>query len=249
MRIRTRWWLRRGIVCVLLGVATSVVIAWYFAVHSGLTYTIGLDVYAKLSQPPHPRDRAGFSVVTTTGRALRVVRLTAWNGTPGLTHAYTEFGPEAISLLPIHLAPNSAYPITKPEWPPWLPRIPVGPEHTYSEWSARATGWPMRCMVSRWVERRSQPGVRGIIGGWNVGDYVSHPRDSSHDHGWGIIPFIPYWPGLVVNSAAFGAAWMIVLAVLPASRRWVRRARGRCETCGYDLRGNPSGGVCPECGR
>ena len=30
-------------------------------------------------------------------------------------------------------------------------------------------------------------------------------------------------------------------------RRWRRRRRGRCVTCGYDLTGNVSG-VCPECG-
>jgi len=36
------------------------------------------------------------------------------------------------------------------------------------------------------------------------------------------------------------------LAQGPLKRQW-RRWRGKCETCGYDLRGNGSG-RCPECG-
>ena len=34
----------------------------------------------------------------------------------------------------------------------------------------------------------------------------------------------------------------------PGGLRRERRAKGLCERCGYDLRGNVSG-VCPECGR
>jgi hypothetical protein len=56
-------------------------------------------------------------------------------------------------------------------------------------------------------------------------------------------------------------AWAITaLALLPAAlllgatttrgiRRRRRRKAGRCESCGYDLRGNPHSPVCPECGR
>lgn len=54
--------------------------------------------------------------------------------------------------------------------------------------------------------------------------------------------------------------WMIAVAMLtPAGlsglvtvARWRRRRsrarRGQCTACGYDLRGNPSSGTCPECG-
>jgi hypothetical protein len=40
----------------------------------------------------------------------------------------------------------------------------------------------------------------------------------------------------------------IALATARAFRRRVRRRRGLCEACGYDLRGSPPGGACPECG-
>ena len=52
-------------------------------------------------------------------------------------------------------------------------------------------------------------------------------------------------------------AWSLVgltrIFWLPVERRRLERrvglARsGRCAVCGYDLRGNPFGGHCPECG-
>jgi hypothetical protein len=51
---------------------------------------------------------------------------------------------------------------------------------------------------------------------------------------------IPYWaPTLLVSIPALVAARRLV-------RRYVRRRRGLCRECGYDLRA--SGERCPECG-
>ena len=48
--------------------------------------------------------------------------------------------------------------------------------------------------------------------------------------------------------------WLPALALVPATvalrdlRHSRRTRRGRCPTCGYDLRATPQGGRCPECG-
>ncbi|MCX5659971.1 MAG: hypothetical protein NTW19_09655 [Planctomycetota bacterium] len=49
--------------------------------------------------------------------------------------------------------------------------------------------------------------------------------------------------------------WFLLLAALPLPilwlRAWLRRRSigpGCCPSCGYDLRGSPAGGDCPECG-
>ena len=54
---------------------------------------------------------------------------------------------------------------------------------------------------------------------------------------------IPYWL-LVI----FFSAYPIVAFIRrPARLRRLRRERGLCQDCGYNLTGNVSG-VCPECG-
>ncbi len=61
------------------------------------------------------------------------------------------------------------------------------------------------------------------------------------------LPLTPLWPGIAINTVFYGAIlWLLVPGPF-ALRRYVRRRRGRCITCGYDLRGAFDEG-CPECG-
>ena len=53
------------------------------------------------------------------------------------------------------------------------------------------------------------------------------------------------WPGFAVDTAFWGGAAFVVWSVPGFVRRGVRRRRGRCVRCGYELAG---GDVCPECG-
>ncbi len=64
-----------------------------------------------------------------------------------------------------------------------------------------------------------------------------------------------YWPGVILNPIIVGGgAWLILVVpffAVPAIRRQIttriRRKRGHCPKCGYDLRGELDAG-CPECG-
>ena len=61
------------------------------------------------------------------------------------------------------------------------------------------------------------------------------------------IPLNPALPGFAFNTLLYAAiVWLITLAPFTA-RRMIRRKRGRCIKCGYDLRGAEHE-ACPECG-
>ncbi len=54
-------------------------------------------------------------------------------------------------------------------------------------------------------------------------------------------------PGFAINTVFYAAIlWLLTLGPFTA-RRMIRRKRGRCIKCGYDLRGAEHA-VCPECG-
>ena len=61
-----------------------------------------------------------------------------------------------------------------------------------------------------------------------------------------LLPIEPR-PGLAINTIFYALLWFGILLIPQAIRRAHRRARGRCPRCGYTLRGQPAPG-CPECG-
>jgi hypothetical protein len=75
------------------------------------------------------------------------------------------------------------------------------------------------------------------------------------------MPFEPFWlrldglpihvmpRGFAIDTVLAAALWSLVLFGVPAARRRHRRRRGRCASCGYDLRSLTAGTTCPECGR
>jgi hypothetical protein len=75
------------------------------------------------------------------------------------------------------------------------------------------------------------------------------------------LPLCPLWPGLVIDTLFYAAIWFGVFFAQGMAKRAIRRKRGRCPRCGYDLRGHRHEGTpgeprrheglaagCPECG-
>ncbi|MCH8259450.1 MAG: hypothetical protein IIC46_04515 [Planctomycetes bacterium] len=65
------------------------------------------------------------------------------------------------------------------------------------------------------------------------------------------LPYRVLLLGFAINTIFYGAIlWSLTLGPITA-RRMIRRKRGRCIKCAYDLRGTSGGdseGGCPECG-
>ena len=101
-------------------------------------------------------------------------------------------------------------------------------------------GWPLLC----WI------GERTSLGGSLTERSLAAPPPLIAELGvkpMRKIPLRPAWAAM----AADVVFWALVLWLLVPGpfvvRRYLRRRRGQCAGCGYDIRGDVAGG-CPECG-
>ncbi len=60
-------------------------------------------------------------------------------------------------------------------------------------------------------------------------------------------PYRPVWPGFAINTLFYAAILWLLIPGPFALRRLIRRRRGLCPACGYDLR-HGEHKACPECG-
>jgi hypothetical protein len=122
-----------------------------------------------------------------------------------------------------------------------LGEVGRGERDLESEATDDARGWPW---LAFWCEldHGRKPGtacsVKGGIQLPTKGRGVGDVR---------CIPLRPLWDGVVLNTLVYSAAWGALLIGVPAGRRTIRRSRGRCPRCAYDLLGEFTAG-CPECG-
>lgn len=125
--------------------------------------------------------------------------------------------------------------------PSWV-AFPPAPDTTLYNIDTAATGWPLRAMTSEsWVFR-------------NPPDSASVWREELRGNlellklpsGRIILPLRPIWLGFLGDTALYAAASWMLLSGLGRLRGVVRRRRGRCPRCGYDIRNTPP--PCPECG-
>ena len=100
-------------------------------------------------------------------------------------------------------------------------------------------GLPFRCLSYCIVQHQFDPDGPArrepeLLGEWEVP--------------WGpLLPIHPFWPGLLADVAIWSLIAHLLLWSGRSVRRWNRRRRGHCPSCGYSRRGLPSD-ICPECG-
>jgi len=101
----------------------------------------------------------------------------------------------------------------------------------------RTAGWPASALRGIVVERDdSTSKVISTHGAWIL-DW--------HNEVW--LAARPILPGFIINTFFYAAIWFVLFFAIGFAKRTIRKKRGRCVKCGYDLRGT-SGGGCPECG-
>ncbi|MBX3359112.1 MAG: hypothetical protein KF745_11885 [Phycisphaeraceae bacterium] len=131
-----------------------------------------------------------------------------------------------------------------PSWGTFAQPPPLPPPGTLGE--DAAFGFPFPCL---WYRVLSQARGNASIGAAIEHGY--HVRGTPNARATGsytILPLRPIWPALIADSAIFASLWGILLFIPGPLRRFLRRRRGKCPHCAYDLRATPTGAPCPECG-
>jgi len=112
-----------------------------------------------------------------------------------------------------------------------------------------ARGWPL---LSFWCElgvdrSRSEVGPfpPRAMGGLLLDERMLVSPDVSDIR---VLPYRPLWKGVLVNSLTYGVCWFFGVGGTRAIRQSLRRRRGACFNCGYELAGLPDQARCPECG-
>jgi hypothetical protein len=187
------------------------------------------------------------------------------NGRSILAHAYSRPGASEVyvwlSVYGLREDPRGSDPIdhmTKcgPVADPWARLVELESRfqtrHVMESWTEWASGWPFLA-CGGYHSRRIQvfeDGTRDIAlqsHGVLSGDGILnlHPGWTDPEHV--VVPYHPIWAGFAGNTVFYA---MILWLLIPGPfllRRHIRRRRGRCVKCGYDLRGDLAHG-CPECG-
>jgi hypothetical protein len=107
-------------------------------------------------------------------------------------------------------------------------------------------GWPVRCL--RFSEEGPSPYLRSKFEPVRTSTWINGWRLEPAAGTTVILPIRPLWPGMAVQLAIWGSilGWLLL-----GRRLWmnvVRKKRGQCGACGYDLRSLGPGVACPECG-
>jgi hypothetical protein len=115
------------------------------------------------------------------------------------------------------------------------------------------SGWPLRCLRVRERVHVSVIATGMTLKSNPVGTTLPEPWWQRgirvRDVTYGLRSRLPTRPlafPFLINTISFAIAVGMLVAGTGAVRRVVRRRRGKCVACGYDVRGLP---VCPECGK
>ncbi len=103
----------------------------------------------------------------------------------------------------------------------------------------RDYGWPARCL------HRTDTLSIGVEQGIHHVDSVASGEFLLFDL-W-VLPTRPIWRGFALNTLLYAALLWPLWSAPFATRRLIRKRRGQCVRCGYDL-GHAEHEVCPECG-
>ena len=109
-------------------------------------------------------------------------------------------------------------------------------------WHEYGHGWPVLAMSHRRETTLvAGKGVPTLFDSFQLPHWLASTGQIT------VVPLRVIWRGFAVDSLLYGAIWFALLFAPAMIRRFLRRRRGACPLCGYDLR-HADHAACPECG-
>ena len=217
--------LTKLVVFLLLGAITTVVVSWGFALWGSFRFGSSSQYYSHATQP-------------------------RW-----LLSVHTGVGVTRVSVTPNNELWGERSPTYRPGMIPYWSAARRRPgaevfEDPLGPWTLEyAYGWPFRSGLA--VVRRNvheAPGVRNRNNKFAIVTGIKVLEEQSGEPlAYRTLPTRPILVGFVANSVMYASALWLLLFAPGQLRRFIRRKRGHCIKCGYDLRGAEHE-ACPECG-
>ncbi len=221
-----RRWVWRVVVCLALGVLTTVAVAW------------GISMSAQLRFGP-------FATRPPDGAQFRSPEQQYWHGQLQEWTGYSSLG-----LHPYRAMTHPAYYFERridvaPRWTAgWRDNLPTITHFIH----VNRAGWPFKCLRGSAVtaDYPDEPySATRVREGLRVPNWTK--RSANPHHSLILLPTSALCPAMLIDALFYAALWLAAITVVPTTRRLRRRQRGLCPACGYDLHGL-SAARCPECG-
>ena len=218
------------LVCIFLGLTTSIAIAWAFAWTMDHRGPITVATRVRVPADGEGTGRVVFHASTWIGTAVYTCFLYKADLTPQVTN----------DAKPERIVARWARPHILPEQVGWPAEVPSNKLTQQRVTFIVGHGWPFICV---WSMLTAAPTPSTGLMTPRVEGSIELPNRTFE----GALPYRPVWFGLLLNTLLYGSIFWAIGLGWRLYRLARRRRRGRCLACNYDLRGLAEP-VCPECG-